>query len=53
MRRLDQGRYTSCAVCGEPIEDELVQAVPYTDRCRTCVEGVRRRVPGSAPPRKG
>lgn len=53
LRRLEEGRYTTCAVCGEPIEEERLQAVPYTDRCRTCAEGRARRVPGSAPPRKG
>jgi DnaK suppressor protein len=52
LRRLEEGRYTTCAVCGEPIEEERLQAVPYTDRCRTCAEGTRR-LPGSAPPRKG
>ena len=52
LRRLEEGRYTTCAVCGEPIEEERLQAVPYTDRCRTCAEGARRP-PGSAPPRKG
>jgi DnaK suppressor protein len=52
LRRLEEGRYTTCAACGEPIEEERLHAVPYTDRCRTCAEGVRR-IPGSAPPRKG
>ena len=52
LRRLEEGRYTTCAVCGEAIEEERLQAVPYTDRCRTCAEGTRR-APGSAPPRKG
>ena len=36
LRRLEEGRYTICAVCAEPIEEERLQAVPYTDRCRTC-----------------
>jgi RNA polymerase-binding transcription factor DksA len=53
LRRLEEGHYTTCAVCGEPIEEERLQAVPYTDRCRTCAERTRRRSPGSAPPRKG
>ena len=42
LRRLEEGRYTTCAVCGEPIEEERLQAVPYTDRCRTCAEGEPR-----------
>jgi DnaK suppressor protein len=33
------GRYASCAVCGESIEEERLSAVPYTDRCRACAEG--------------
>ncbi|HEU5443339.1 MAG TPA: TraR/DksA C4-type zinc finger protein [Steroidobacteraceae bacterium] len=52
LRRLEEGRYTTCSLCGEPIEEERLQAVPYADRCRTCAEGARR-APGSAPPRKG
>ena len=52
LQRLADGHYTTCAVCGEAIEEERLQAVPYTDRCRTCAEGARR-APGSAPPRKG
>jgi DnaK suppressor protein len=48
LRRLSAGRYTSCAVCGESIEEERLSAVPYTDRCRACAEGaasahIRRR----------
>jgi DnaK suppressor protein len=38
LRRLSAGRYTSCAVCGESIEEERLSAVPYTDRCRACAE---------------
>ncbi len=39
LRRLSAGRYTSCAACGESIEEERLSAVPYTDRCRACAEG--------------
>ena len=41
LRRLAQGRYTTCAVCGGDIEPERLVAVPYTDRCRACAEGAR------------
>lgn len=41
LRRLDEGRYTTCAGCGEPIEPGRLEAVPYTDRCRVCAEGGR------------
>ncbi len=47
LRRLDEGTYTACSVCGEPIEEGRLQAVPYTDRCRRCAEGSQ---PG---PRRG
>lgn len=43
LRRLDAGRYATCAACGEDIEPERLAAVPYTDRCRACAEGVGAR----------
>ncbi|HYL02449.1 MAG TPA: TraR/DksA C4-type zinc finger protein [Steroidobacteraceae bacterium] len=39
LRRLAQGRYTTCSVCGGDIEPERLAAVPYADRCRSCAEG--------------
>lgn len=41
LRRLAQGRYTTCSVCGGEIEAERLGAVPYTDKCRACAEGAR------------
>ena len=41
LRRLDEGCYTTCSVCGEPIEEGRLAVVPYTDRCRSCAEGER------------
>ena len=41
LRRLASGRYSTCSVCGEDIEPERLDAVPYTDRCRSCAEGGR------------
>jgi RNA polymerase-binding transcription factor DksA len=41
LRRLEAGRYATCAHCGEAIELERLAAVPYTDRCRSCAEGGR------------
>lgn len=38
LRRLEEGGYTTCSVCGEPIEEGRLAAVPYTDRCRQCAE---------------
>ena len=51
LRRLEEGRYTTCAACGESIEEERLQAVPYADRCRICAEGARRSS-GERPPRR-
>lgn len=42
LRRLEEGSYTTCSVCGEPIEEGRLQAVPYTDRCRRCAESTHR-----------
>jgi RNA polymerase-binding transcription factor len=50
LRRLESGRYGTCAVCGESIEPERLAAVPYTDRCRGCAEGSRASRPRSAHP---
>src|SRR3984893_14629009 len=41
LRRPATGRYATCSVCGEDIEPERLDAVPYTDRCRSCAEGGR------------
>lgn len=41
LRRLEAGTYTTCAVCGEPIEEGRLAAVPYTDRCRNCADETR------------
>ena len=41
LRRLAQGRYTTCSVCAGDIEPERLAAVPYTDRCRACAEASR------------
>ena len=42
LRRLEEGVYETCAVCGAPIEAGRLAAVPYTARCRQCAEGKRR-----------
>ncbi len=38
LRRLSEGRYGTCVLCGEPIEPQRLEAVPYTDRCVVCAE---------------
>ena len=49
LRRLEQGRYTTCSVCAGDIEPERLAAVPYTDKCRGCAEGARP-MPGRGRP---
>ena len=49
LRRLDQGRYTTCSGCGGDIEPERLAAVPYTDKCRACAEAARP-MPGRGRP---
>jgi DnaK suppressor protein len=44
LQRLREGRYGVCVTCGEPIEGQRLEAVPYTDRCISCAE---RSVRGS------
>lgn len=36
LDRLAQGSYGKCAVCGDPIEAERLDAVPHTTTCRAC-----------------
>ena len=38
LLRLHEGRYTTCVVCGEEIEPQRLEALPYTDRCIACAE---------------
>lgn len=35
--RIDAGLYGLCDECGEPIEDERLEAVPYATTCAQCV----------------
>ncbi len=36
LQRIRDGSYETCAVCGEPIEPQRLEAVPYTSRCIHC-----------------
>jgi RNA polymerase-binding protein DksA len=38
LERLREGRYGTCAVCGEPIEPQRLEAIPHADRCIACAE---------------
>ncbi|HZD60286.1 MAG TPA: TraR/DksA C4-type zinc finger protein [Anaerolineae bacterium] len=33
LRRIDEGTYGLCVVCGRPIERERLEALPYADLC--------------------
>jgi RNA polymerase-binding transcription factor DksA len=33
LQRIENGDYTECKVCGEPIQEERLQAVPYATLC--------------------
>ncbi len=33
LRRIDDGSYGTCVVCGRPIDEERLQAVPYATLC--------------------
>lgn len=41
LDRMDQGTYGRCAACGEPIEPERLDALPYAVHC---LADARRRV---------
>lgn len=33
LKRIDEGTYGFCVVCGRPIEKERLEALPYVDLC--------------------
>lgn len=38
LRRLDQGSYGSCVVCGEDIDHDRLAVLPEADRCIECAQ---------------
>jgi DnaK suppressor protein len=36
LEQVREGTYGSCAVCGQPIGEERLDALPTTERCRRC-----------------
>ncbi len=36
LMRIEQGRYGICELCGNPIEKERLEIVPYTRYCSSC-----------------
>ena len=38
LKRMEQGSYGVCAVCGVEIPEERIKALPYTDKCFDCAD---------------
>jgi DnaK suppressor protein len=36
IKRIDEGRYGTCARCGQPIAPDRLQALPYAIYCISC-----------------
>jgi RNA polymerase-binding transcription factor DksA len=36
ISRIDRGEYGICELCGEPIKEERLKAVPYSSMCVKC-----------------
>ncbi|MCU0974875.1 MAG: TraR/DksA family transcriptional regulator [Steroidobacteraceae bacterium] len=41
LKRLEEGAYGDCAVCGQPIDERRLEALPHSDRCIRCAEFAR------------
>jgi len=42
LRRLEDGSYGQCTVCGQPIDERRLAALPHSDRCIRCAEFASR-----------
>lgn len=42
LKRLEDGTYGLCAVCGQPIDERRLAALPHSDRCIRCAEFASR-----------
>ncbi len=38
LKRMEEGNYGICAICGIDIPDERIKALPYTDKCFECAD---------------
>jgi len=43
LKRIDDGTYGICDICGKPIEKALVKALPYVDLCIKDAQAQSRR----------
>jgi RNA polymerase-binding transcription factor DksA len=42
LKRLEDGTYGQCVVCGQPIDERRLAALPHSDRCIRCAEFATR-----------
>ena len=42
LRRINQGTYTDCAMCGKNIGERRLEALPYATQCINCAQGHKR-----------
>ena len=38
LKRMEEGSYGVCTVCGIEIPEERIKALPYTDKCFDCAD---------------
>lgn len=43
LRRIEDGTYGKCKLCGAEIEIERLEAIPYADMCSSCAKKQVRR----------
>jgi DnaK suppressor protein len=43
LERIDAGTFGKCVVCGAPIEEKRLEAVPWTPSCRKHQEELESR----------
>lgn len=43
LKRIDEGTYGTCEICGKPIEKARVKALPYVDLCIKDAQAQSRR----------
>jgi RNA polymerase-binding protein DksA len=42
IHRIDEGTYGKCLICGQPIKQERLAALPYANHCITCAQQEER-----------
>jgi DnaK suppressor protein len=42
LKRLEEGTYGQCTVCGQPIDERRLAALPHSDHCIRCAEFAQR-----------